>query len=85
MEWRTPTQVEGMKGQKRNNSGVFFQQRYEVQVLDSYENPTYSNGQAGSIYSLANSISAAYEPHMETYYPQQLIISPSPHRPICGR
>ena len=53
MEWRTPTQVEGMRGQQRNNSGIFFQQRYEVQVLDSYENPTYSNGQAGSVYKLS--------------------------------
>jgi hypothetical protein len=38
------------EGQGRGNSGVFLQGRYEVQVLDSYENPTYSNGQAASIY-----------------------------------
>lgn len=38
------------EGQGRGNSGVFLQERYEVQVLDSYENRTYSNGQAGSIY-----------------------------------
>jgi hypothetical protein len=37
-------------GQSRGNSGVFFQNRYELQVLDSYKNRTYSNGQAGSIY-----------------------------------
>jgi len=37
-------------GQDRGNSGVFFQENYELQVLDSYNNPTYSNGQAGSIY-----------------------------------
>ena len=36
--------------QGRGNSGIFFQDRYEVQVLDSYDNRTYSNGQAGSIY-----------------------------------
>jgi hypothetical protein len=49
IEWRTPTQVEG-DGQGRGNSGVFLQGRYEVQVLDSYNNPTYSNGQAASVY-----------------------------------
>lgn len=38
------------QGQGRGNSGVFFQNRYELQILDSYQNRTYSNGQAGSIY-----------------------------------
>lgn len=37
-------------GQGRGNSGIFLQNRYEVQVLDSYNNRTYRNGQAGSIY-----------------------------------
>jgi hypothetical protein len=49
IEWRTPAKVEG-EGQERGNSGVFLQGRYEVQVLDSYNNRTYSNGQAASIY-----------------------------------
>ena len=49
IEWRTPAKVEG-DGQGRGNSGVFFHEIYEVQVLDSYDNVTYSNGQAGSIY-----------------------------------
>ena len=49
VEWRTPAKVEG-EGQERGNSGVFLMGRYEVQVLDSYSNPTYSNGQAASIY-----------------------------------
>ena len=49
VEWRTPAIIEG-EGQGRGNSGVIIQQRYEVQVLDSYENRTYSNGQAASIY-----------------------------------
>lgn len=49
IEWRTPKVVKG-KGQGRGNSGVFFQKAYEVQVLDSYNNRTYSNGQAASIY-----------------------------------
>ena len=50
LEWRTPTDVEGLEGQQRNNSGVFLQQRYEVQILDSFDNKTYANGQAGSVY-----------------------------------
>ena len=49
VEWRTPSIVTG-GGQDRGNSGVYLMSRYEVQVLDSYENRTYSNGQAGSIY-----------------------------------
>lgn len=49
IEWRTPTVVTG-EGQGRGNSGVFLQNRYELQVLDSYNNVTYSNGQAGSFY-----------------------------------
>ena len=49
LEWRTPSLIEG-EGQGRGNSGVFLMERYELQVLDSYENTTYSNGQAGSIY-----------------------------------
>ncbi len=49
IEWRTPAAVQG-EGQGRGNSGIFLQERYELQVLDSYDNRTYSNGQAGSIY-----------------------------------
>jgi hypothetical protein len=49
IEWRAPTEIEG-EGQGRGNSGIFLQDRYEVQVLDSYNNRTYSNGQAGSVY-----------------------------------
>ena len=49
IEWRTPAEVKG-DGQGRGNSGVFLQGIYELQVLDSYDNRTYSNGQAGSIY-----------------------------------
>jgi len=49
LEFRCPAKVAG-QGQGRGNSGVFLQGRYEVQVLDSYNNATYSNGQCGSIY-----------------------------------
>ncbi|HEL2979766.1 TPA: DUF1080 domain-containing protein [Stenotrophomonas maltophilia] len=53
VEWRTPTETKGFDGQNRGNSGIFLQERYELQVLDSYKNPTYANGQAGSIYKQA--------------------------------
>ena len=49
VEWRTPAEVES-EDQGRGNSGVFLQGLYEVQVLDSFENRTYSNGQAASLY-----------------------------------
>lgn len=49
IEWRSPAVIEG-EGQGRGNSGIFLMKRYEVQILDSYHNQTYSNGQAGSIY-----------------------------------
>jgi hypothetical protein len=52
IEWRTPAKVEG-ESQGRGNSGIFLQGRYELQVLDSYDNRTYSNGQAGSMYKQA--------------------------------
>lgn len=49
LEWAAPTEIKG-KSQERGNSGVLFMGRYEIQVLDSYENPTYADGQAASIY-----------------------------------
>lgn len=49
VEWRSPLVIQG-EGQGRGNSGIFLQGRYELQVLDSYNNRTYSNGQAASIY-----------------------------------
>ncbi len=49
IEWRTPSVVTG-ESQGRGNSGVYLQELYEVQILDSYDNRTYRNGQAGAIY-----------------------------------
>jgi len=49
VEWRAPSEVVG-ESQGRGNSGIFLQGLYEVQVLDNYNNRTYRNGQAGSIY-----------------------------------
>lgn len=65
LEWQVPEGIVG-EGQARGNSGVFLASTgkgdlgYEVQILDSYQNPTYANGQAGAIYKqfvpLANPI-----------------------------
>jgi hypothetical protein len=49
LEWASAEEIKG-SGQGRSNSGVFLMGRYELQVLDSYENPTYFDGQCGAIY-----------------------------------
>ncbi len=49
LEWKVPESITG-NSQARGNSGVFLQGMYEVQVLDNYNNKTYANGQATSIY-----------------------------------
>jgi hypothetical protein len=52
VEFATPATVEG-EGQGRGNSGVFLQGEYEVQVLDSYQNLTYPDGQCAALYGRA--------------------------------
>jgi hypothetical protein len=49
IEWSAPVPATG-SGQGRGNSGVFLMDNYEIQILDSYENKTYFDGQAGAIY-----------------------------------
>ena len=49
IEWASPADVNG-ESQGRGNSGVFLMGRYEIQVLDSYQNPTYADGAAAAIY-----------------------------------
>ena len=49
VEWATPSVVKG-SGQGRGNSGVYIMGKYEVQILDSYNNKTYFDGQAGALY-----------------------------------
>jgi len=49
LEYMEPPVVEG-EGQGRGNSGVLINNMYEVQILDSYNNPTYPDGQAGALY-----------------------------------
>ncbi len=52
IEWASPETVQN-KAQRRGNSGVFLMDTYEVQILDSYDNDTYPDGQAASIYGQA--------------------------------
>lgn len=49
IEWKTPSTITG-EGQGRGNSGIIIQGVYELQILDSYNNRTYRNGQAGAVY-----------------------------------
>ncbi len=59
IEFACPREVKG-DGQGRGNSGVFLMGKYEIQVLDNYQNPTYADGTVGAIYGqyppLANAI-----------------------------
>jgi hypothetical protein len=60
LEWSAPTEIRGA-GQGRGNSGCYLMGLYEVQILDSFENETYFDGQSGSIYKqtppMANAMS----------------------------
>ena len=49
VEWMSPSPAAGL-GQDRGNSGVYLMEQYELQVLDSHQNPTYADGQAGALY-----------------------------------
>jgi hypothetical protein len=51
IEWAAPAEIKG-SGQGRGNSGVFLMGMLEIQVLDSYNNPTYADGMAGSYYGI---------------------------------
>ncbi len=61
IEWSAPTPPKG-HSQGRGNSGVFLQDRYEVQVLDSYKDQTYFDGQASAIYKQAPPLVNAMRP-----------------------
>jgi len=64
VEWAAPTKIQG-ESQGRGNSGVFLMGEVEIQVLDNYNNPTYADGFAGSVYGvnppLANALRAPGE------------------------
>ncbi len=49
LEFATPADA-AREGQGRGNSGIYIQSRYEIQILDSFENETYPDGQCGSVY-----------------------------------
>ena len=49
LEWATPAKVDG-EGQGRGNSGVYLMEQYELQILDSFDNATYFDGQCGALY-----------------------------------
>jgi hypothetical protein len=68
VEWMAPNPPTG-EGQDRGNSGVFFMGRYEVQILDSYKNVTYPDGQAASLYGQHPPLVNASRPpgHWQTY------------------
>jgi hypothetical protein len=67
LEWRVPADITG-EGQARGNSGVFLASTgpgdtgYELQIMDSWKNPTYVNGQAASIYKQAPPLVNAMRP-----------------------
>jgi hypothetical protein len=61
VEWAVPATPQGTS-QGRGNSGIKFMGRYEVQVLDSYENLTYADGQAASLYGQAPPLVNASRP-----------------------
>lgn len=50
LEFRIPVTSTGATGQQYGNSGVYFMQKYEIQVLNSFENETYADGSAASLY-----------------------------------
>jgi len=82
VEWATPAEVKG-EGQGRGNSGVFLQGRYEIQVLDSYNNKTYFHGQAGAVYKqYAPLVNASRKPGEWQSYD---IIYHAPHIDESGR
>lgn len=58
IEWQIPENITG-SSQARGNSGIFLQGMYEIQVLDNYQNETYANGQAGSVYKQATPLANA--------------------------
>ena len=68
VEWAAPTRVQG-DSQGRGNSGVFLMGLVEVQVLDNYNNPTYADGMAGSVYGQHEPFANALRPpgEFQTY------------------
>ena len=68
VEWAAPTKVQG-ESQGRGNSGVFLMGLVEIQVLDNYNNPTYADGFAASVYGVNPPLANALRPpgEFQTY------------------
>ena len=68
VEWAAPTKVQG-ESQGRGNSGVFLMGLVEIQVLDNYDNPTYADGFAASVYGVNPPMANALRPpgEFQTY------------------
>lgn len=64
VEFRIPNEVEG-EGQDNGNSGVYLQEKYEIQVLGSHDSETYPNGQCGALYKQSIPLVNASRPKME--------------------
>lgn len=77
VEWATPVLVKG-EGQERGNSGVYLQGRYEIQVLDSFNNKTYPDGQAGAFYGNAAPLVNASRPPGEWQSYDIIFTAPKP-------
>ncbi len=58
----SPSRMSDQHGQARGNSGVYLQGRYEIQILDSYQNPTYAVGSCGALYGQAAPLVNASRP-----------------------
>ncbi len=58
----SPPSMPDQHGQLRGNSGVYIQSHYEIQILDSYQNPTYANGSLGAVYGQAAPLVNAARP-----------------------
>jgi len=78
VEFATPY-MPNAHGQARGNSGVYLQGRYEIQILDSFNNPTYANGSAGSLYGQSAPLVNVTRPPKE-WQSYDIIF----HAPRCG-
>lgn len=78
LEFATPNMPQ-VHGQARANSGVYLQGRYEIQILDSYQNPTYAAGSAGSVYQQHSPLVNVTRPP-EQWQSYDIIF----HAPRCG-
>jgi hypothetical protein len=79
IEWASPSVVKG-NGQGRGNSGVYLQGRYEIQVLDSFNNTTYFDGQAGSFYGNAAPLVNVSRPPGKWQTYDILFVAPKPQK-----